>query len=66
MDAKLKSYLPGTLLVELSKIRANPLSQFIDMPNQMYTETILDNLRAIKPTIEEMKKQYNLYKKSNQ
>ena len=59
MDAKIKSIVPGTLLVELGGIRSTPLSQFIDYyPKSFYTETIELNTKAIPIVIEEMKKQY--------
>jgi hypothetical protein len=61
MDSKLKSMLPGTLLIELSSIRANPLSQFLDLKNNIYTNTINKNVDILKPVIEEMENQYNLY-----
>jgi hypothetical protein len=63
MDAKLKSMLPGTLLIELAHIRANPLSQFLDLKNNIYTDTINKNIDILKPVLEEMENQYNLYNK---
>jgi hypothetical protein len=62
-DSKLKSMLPGTLLIELAHIRANPLSQFLDLKNNIYTDTINKNIDILKPVIEEMERQYNLYNK---
>lgn len=61
MDAKIKSILPGTLLIELGGIRSTPLSQFIEGDNIGYTKTILQNRKALAPTFETMREQYDIF-----
>lgn len=53
LDTKLMTIIPGTLLIELSTIRANPLSQFIDELDgkEGYTKTINTNIKALLNTI---------------
>lgn len=54
LDTKLMTMVPGTLLIELSKIRANPLSQFIEnnkIVKEGYTATINSNIEALIKTI---------------
>ncbi|MBS7020785.1 MAG: hypothetical protein KH135_02800 [Firmicutes bacterium] len=66
MDALLKTMLPGTLLIELGNIRSNPLSQFIDTIDNVYTNIMEKNTEAIPIVLEEMRKQYGKnYQKEN-
>lgn len=66
MDALLKTILPGTVLIELGNIRANPLSQFIDSIDNVYTNIMEQNTKAIPVVLEEMCKQYEInYQKEN-
>ena len=54
LDTKLMTIIPGTLLIELSKIRANPLSQFIENTEnnkEGYIDTINKNIDALIKTI---------------
>lgn len=74
--SKIRSILPGTLIVELSKLRSNPLSQFIDVDVELYketqgelkylsrnfTNTINDNISALIKTIDKMSEEYSKYK----
>lgn len=61
LDTKLMTILPGTLLIELSKIRANPLSQFLELGKDKYnyTQTIDINIKALKQAINKMSELYN-------
>jgi len=61
LDTKLMTILPGTLLIELSKIRANPLSQFLELEDDKYSysKTINTNIESLKRTIDTMSKLYN-------
>lgn len=74
--SKIRSILPGTLIVELSKLRSNPLSQFIDIDaaeyketkgelknlSKSFTNTINDNINALIKTIYTMSEEYSKYK----
>lgn len=53
LDTKIMTIVPGTLLIELSKIRANPLSQFIENEDskERYSTTINNNIEALTKTI---------------
>lgn len=76
--SKVRTIIPGSLVVELSKVRSNPLSQFIDLDLSKYIDknvtgeisrlknhfshTIDTNVKAVLKTIELMDKEYNTYK----
>lgn len=51
MDAKLKTMLPGTILVELAPISYTPLGQFINQPQTIYDETMEKNKLALLKTV---------------
>lgn len=51
-DGVIAKFIPNTYLIELLKIRAYPLSQFIDSTND-YFSTIIDNIKAIKIIIKD-------------
>jgi len=73
----IRSLIPGSLVVELSKLRSNPLSQFIDIDinalatedlkgefaslSNSYTNTINDNINAFISTIDTMNNEYDQY-----
>lgn len=61
LDTKLMTILSGTLLVELSTIRANPLSQFLELEKDKYSysKTININIASLKETINKMSELYN-------
>ena len=60
MDAKLKSIVPGTLLVELGGIRSTPLSQFLNFSTfNIYPKIMRKNTEAIVETIKVMSSQYH-------
>lgn len=69
MDAKLKTLVPGTLLVELGSVRGNPLSQFLDLNiphshpdfQNVYTKIMQDNTKAIVEILPIMQKEYDKY-----
>lgn len=78
--SKLRTILPGSLVIELSHLRSNPLSQFIDLDfsnyvsedikgelkhlSKEFSKTIYLNSKAICKTIETMSREYYKYKYS--
>lgn len=62
ISSQLESKYPGTILVELGKIRGNPLGQFIN-DNNLYDNLMNDNKLSLRECINEMAMEYDKYKK---
>ena len=76
--SRIRSLVPGSLVVELSKLRSNPLSQFIDIDisnlvgkdlkgelsslSNNYTNTINANITAFVSTIDVMANEFDKYR----
>lgn len=54
IDARIKTMLSGTLLVELTPMRGTPLGQFVNSELGLYDETIEKNTRAVTETVKKM------------
>lgn len=76
--SKVRTLIPGSLVIELSRVRSNPLSQFIDLDLSQYIDdkvtggfsrltnhfshTIEINTQAVLKSIEMMDHEYDKYK----
>lgn len=76
--SKVRTLIPGSLVIELSRVRSNPLSQFIDLDlsdyidenvkggfsrlKKHFSHTIDINTKAVLNTIDIMDKEYDKYK----